>query len=77
MPVPWEIPPEHGNERDDTMPFPVGKDERRVRSRGLPSQRGMERRWGIMTRAIRDAFMVSGAGERPAKSSLTSPVGAA
>ena len=48
MPVPWEIPPEHGNERADTMPFPVGKDERHVRSRGLSSQRRMERRWGII-----------------------------
>lgn len=74
MPVPWEIPPEHGNERDDTMPFPVGKDERRVRSRGLPSQRRMEQRWGIMPRAIRDSFMVNGAGAWPVTSLLTSPM---
>jgi hypothetical protein len=72
--MPWEIPPEHGDERDDTLPFPGGKAERRVRSRGLPSQRGLERRWGIMTRAIRDSFMVRGAGERPVTSSLTSPM---
>jgi hypothetical protein len=41
MPEPWETPPERGDERDDVMASPVGKEEMRVRSRGLPSQRGM------------------------------------
>jgi len=50
------------------------RDDRRVRSRGLPSQRRMERKWGIMTTAIRTPLVVRGAGERPTKSSLTSPV---
>jgi hypothetical protein len=38
--------------------------ERRVRSRGLSSQRGMERRWSILSVAIRRPLMVHGAGER-------------
>ena len=46
--------------------------ERRVKSRGLPSHRGRARKCGIMTQAIRDSFMVSGAGERPVTSLLTS-----
>src|SRR5262245_39883493 len=41
--------------------------ERCVRSRGLPSHRGMDRKCGIMTKAIRNPLVVSGAGERPAK----------
>jgi hypothetical protein len=73
MPEPWETPPERGDERDDVMPFPVGKDEMRVRSRGLPSQRGMERRCGILLVAIRRPLMVCGAGERPVMNYLTSP----
>ena len=46
----------------------------RVRSRGLPSQRRMARKCGIMTKAIRRPLVVRGVGERPAQSSLTSPV---
>jgi hypothetical protein len=46
----------------------------RVRSRGLPRNRRMDRKGGIMTRAIRNLLVAGGAGERPAKSSLTSPV---
>src|SRR5215470_4167914 len=50
------------------------RDNLHVRSRGLPSHRGLNRKWGIMTKAIRNPLMVRGAGERSAKSSLTSPV---
>ena len=46
----------------------------RVRSWGLPRNRGLDRKCGIMTVAIRRLLMVDGAGERPAKSSLTSLV---
>src|SRR5262245_25760387 len=52
----------------------MGRRERRVRSRGLPRKRGLARTCGIMTVVIRRLLVVSGAGERPAKSSLTSPV---
>src|SRR5215510_13836293 len=45
----------------------MGKREWRIRSRGLPSQRRMERKCCIMTKAIRKPLVVGGAGERPAK----------
>jgi hypothetical protein len=53
--------------------LPGGLGERRVRSRGLANHRGRARQCGIRTQAIRRPLVVSGAGERPAKSSLTSP----
>ena len=45
----------------------------RVRSRGLPRNRGRDRKCGIMTQAIRRPLVVHGAGERSAKNLLTSP----
>ena len=45
----------------------AGRDYMRVRSRGLPRKRNIERKWGIMTVAIRRLLMVSGAGDWPAK----------
>jgi hypothetical protein len=50
-----------------TRSLPVGKNELRVRSRGLPSQRGMERRWGIMTVAIRHSLWSVGLVSGPSK----------
>lgn len=56
------------------MPLPVERAERRVRRRGLPSQRGRERKYSIMIVAIRCPLMMSEAGKRTVESSLTSPV---
>jgi len=56
------------------MSLPPRRDYMRVRSRGLPRNRGLDRKCGIMTVTIRRLLVVSGAGERPVKSSLTSPV---
>jgi len=39
----------------------------RVRSRGLPKNRGLARKCGIMTVAIKRLPVAGGAGERPAK----------
>ena len=50
-----------------TRSLPVGRNELRVRSRGLPSQRGMERRWGIMTVAIRHSLWSVGLVSGPSK----------
>jgi len=50
----------------------LGRGSVRVRSRGLPRNRGMERICGIMTMVIRRLLVVGGAGERPVKA--TSPV---
>ena len=36
--------------------LPVGRPARRVRSRGLPRNRRMEQKWGIMTEAIRQSL---------------------
>jgi hypothetical protein len=65
MPKLGELSHEPGKQRDDVMPFPVGNDARRVRSRVLPSQRGLEWRWGILWVAIRRFLMVRGAGAWP------------
>ncbi len=59
---------------DHEMSLPSGRASKRVRSRGLPRNRGMDRKCGIMTVAIRRLLVAGGAGERPAKSYLTSPV---
>jgi hypothetical protein len=56
------------------MPLPTGRQKRHVRSRGLPRNRGLEWRWGIMTVVIRRLLMIGRAGERPVKAQLTSPV---
>src|SRR5262249_49588334 len=56
------------------MSLPVGRAEKRVKSRGLPRNRRLDRPCGIMTVVIRRLLVAVGAGERPAKSSLTSPV---
>ena len=65
---------QRGGENRMESPPDRGGAETRVRSRGLPSNRRMDRKGGIMTRAIRNLFVAGGAGERPAKSLLTSPV---
>src|SRR5207247_8665807 len=68
---PWEATKRESNTE---MPLPPGRAEQRVRSRGLPRNRGLDRKCGIMAVVIRRLLVVGGAGERPAKASLTSPV---
>src|SRR6266571_5278680 len=55
------------------MSLPSGRAHRRVRSWDLLRMRYLDRKCGIMTVTIRRLLMVGGAGERPAKSFLTSP----
>src|SRR5712691_10126845 len=52
---------------DHEMSLPSGRASKRVRSRGLPRNRGMDRKCGIMTVAIRRLLVAGGAGERPVK----------
>src|SRR5262249_11990396 len=49
--------------------LPMGRRERRVRSRGLSSNLKMDRTWGIMRVVIRRFLVAGGAGEWPAKAS--------
>ena len=48
------------------MSLPVGRPERRVRSRGLPRKRGLDRQWGSITVTIGRLLVARGAGEWPA-----------
>jgi hypothetical protein len=66
---------EHGCQGDCAISLPTWRDSaRRVRRRGLSSHRGRERKYGMTTKAIRNLLVAGGAGERPAKSSLTRPM---
>jgi hypothetical protein len=49
------------------MSLPTGRTWKRVRSRGLPSKRGLDRKRGIMTMTVRRLLVVDGARERPTK----------
>ena len=47
--------------------LPLGRAEKRVKSRGFLRNRGQDRTCGIMPVVIRELLMVGGAGEWPAK----------
>jgi hypothetical protein len=64
MPEPGETPHGPGGQRTGVSArTPARERVRRVRGRGLPRNRGMERKGGIMVEAIRRLLVAGGAGE--------------